>query len=358
MEGLTSKVRRHTENVVPARARGFESHPLRSSSIRYVRTIPSLDDPKKCKYCGSRNIRYKGVRRNKSGDVRLMRCRDCRRGFSSRFGFRYRRHGRKVITGALSMHYSGMSVRAISAHFEAMGIDVNPATVQRWSRRYARVAAAYMDEREPETGNTSRAYEVWVNAGGRKKYLFVSMDDETRYWLAQELADRKEGHDATSLFRDTVRQAGREPETVITDGLNSYRAAAKSKMPFAGHVREIHITGRKKGRDNNRMERLNGTIRDREKTMRGAATGRGAVSETAVFEGLRVHYNHARRHKALKMTPGEAAGINVEGRDKWRTMIQNGAYMLARTRGAGSEAVTNLQHYPHPASKWLGMEIT
>ena len=33
------------------------------------------------------------------------------------------------------------------------------------------------------------------------------------------------------------------------------------------------------------------------------------------------------------MTPGEAAGINVEGRDKWRTMIQNGAYMLARTGG-------------------------
>lgn len=334
MEGLTSKVRRHTENVVPARARGFESRPLRSSSTRYVRTIPSLDDPRKCKYCGSRNIRYKGVRRNKSGDVRLMRCRDCRRGFSPRFGFRYRRHGRKVITGALSMHYSGMSVRAISAHFEAMGVDVHPATIQRWSRRYARVAAAYMDAQKPGTGGTFRADEVWVSAGGRKKYLFASMDDETRYWLAQDLADRKEGHDATRLFADTLEQAGKIPDSVVTDGLNSYRKAAKSVMPLTEHIREIHITGVKKSKDNNnRMERLNGTIRDREKTMRGVATGRGTVSETAVFEGLRVHYNHARRHKALGMTPGEAAGINVEGRDKWRTMIQNGAYMLARMGG-------------------------
>lgn len=298
----------------------------------YVKTIPSLDAPKKCKYCGSRHIHNKGVRYNKHSTVQLMHCRDCNRRFSSRFGFRYRQHTRKTITGALSMYYSGMSTRDIAKHYYGMGVDVNNATVQRWVKRYARVADAYMNEQQPETGDTARADEVWVNVGGRKKYLFASMDNETRYWLASDLADRKEGHDATVLFKDTVKQAGKQPKKMITDGLNSYRVAAASEMPATEHVREIHITGRKKGKDNNnRMERLNGTIRDREKTLRGLATGRGDVESPAFFTGLRVQYNHVRNHKSLKMTPGEAAGLNVEGRDKWRTMIQNGAYLLART---------------------------
>ena len=47
--------------------------------------------------------------------------------------------------------------------------------------------------------------------------------------------------------------------------------------------------------------------------------------------GACVHYNHPGGHLDPGKIPGEAAGINVEGGDKWRTMIQNGAYMLART---------------------------
>ena len=93
------------------------------------------------------------------------------------------------------------------------------------------------------------------------------------------------------------------------------------------HVREIHITGVRKGKDNNnRMEWLNGTIRDREKTFRGLQG-----SHTREFCGLRVNYNHARKHQALKQTPGEEAGILIEGADKWRTMIQNGSRYLTQT---------------------------
>lgn len=126
----------------------------------------------------------------------------------------------------------------------------------------------------------------------------------------------------------TVDQTGKIPNEMITDGLPSYRKAVKKEFGgLAIHTSEIHLTGRKKGKDNNnRMERLNGTIRDREKTFRGLGT-----KYTSNFHGMRIQYNHSRKHSSLGMTPGEAAGIFVEGNNKWKTMIQNGSVHLIKT---------------------------
>jgi putative transposase len=33
------------------------------------------------------------------------------------------------------------------------------------------------------------------------KYLFAMMDDETRFWIAQEVADTKYSHDARNLLK-------------------------------------------------------------------------------------------------------------------------------------------------------------
>ena len=74
------------------------------------------------------------------------------------------------------------------------------------------------------------------------------------------------------------------------------------------------------------MERLNGTIRDREKTFRGLGT-----ADTPVFDGMGVHYNHVGEHDAIKRTPAEAAGIHTEGANKWKTLIQNSSLYLIAT---------------------------
>ena len=51
------------------------------------------------------------------------------------------------------------------------------------------------------------------------KYLFAMMDDETRFWIAQEVAETKEKHDARTLFFRAKRLMGKQPKTLITDGL-------------------------------------------------------------------------------------------------------------------------------------------
>ena len=54
----------------------------------------------------------------------------------------------------------------------------------------------HLDTIVPQVGDTWKADEVYVKVKGDKKYLFALMDDETRFWIAQEVADSKFKHDA------------------------------------------------------------------------------------------------------------------------------------------------------------------
>ena len=70
-------------------------------------------------------------------------------------------------------------------------------------------------------------------------------------------------------------------------------------------------------------ELFNGnTVRHREKVVRGLKK-----EDSAILAGLRVYHNHVRPHLGLSdgQTLGEAAGIIIEGRDKWKTMVQAAA---------------------------------
>ncbi len=88
------------------------------------------------------------------------------------------------------------------------------------------------------------------------------------------------------------------------------------KNPRTEHIRHITIRG---DRNNNKMERLNGEIRDREKVMRGLKT-----KETPILSGYQIYHNYIRPHEALNdKTPSEACGIKIEGQNKWKTLIQN-----------------------------------
>ena len=50
------------------------------------------------------------------------------------------------------------------------------------------MTAQYLNGIVPRIGDWVRADEVWVKIAGKQCYLFASMDDDTRYWLASDLA--------------------------------------------------------------------------------------------------------------------------------------------------------------------------
>jgi hypothetical protein len=67
------------------------------------------------------------------------------------------------------------------------------------------------------------------------------------------------------------------------------------------------------------MERMNGEIRDREKVMRTLEK-----ADSPLIAGMQIYHNYVKPHMGLKgKTPAEAAGIGVEGKNKWLTLIQN-----------------------------------
>jgi hypothetical protein len=96
--------------------------------------------------------------------------------------------------------------------------------------------------------------------------------------------------------------------------LRAYREGVKQVFGIeTDHVAKCGIT--KPHANNNRVERLNGTLRERVKVQRGWKSHNSAIAE-----GQRIYYNFVKPHEALGgKTPAEKAGIN--GKNKWGKLL-------------------------------------
>jgi len=283
--------------------------------------ITPLNNISSCMFCGSDNIVKDGVRHNKYGDLQKFHCRNCQKYFSFNVGFEKMKHNPQAITTALQLYFSGESLRNTQKSLRLLGVEVSHKTVYKWIKKYIGLMEKYIEKLKPEVSDTWRADELWMKFKGEMKYVFAIMDDETRYWIAQEVAETKIKHDARKIFQLAKKVAGKKPMTMITDGLPAYNDAYKKEYwtqrnPRTKHIRHIKLKG---DMNNNKMERLNGEIRQREKTMRGLKR-----KDTPILKGYQIYHNYIREHEGLNgKTPAEACGITVEGKNKWKTLIQN-----------------------------------
>jgi transposase-like protein len=203
-----------------------------------------------------------------------------------------------------------------------LGVDVTHQTIYNWIVKYTKTMKEYLNKINPQVGDAWRADEIFVKVRGELKYVFSIMDDETRFWIAQEVADRKQGHDARGLLQKAKQVTGTKPKVFITDGLGSYADAYQKEFWTVKrqhrtlHIKHIHLQG---DMNNNKMERLNGEFRDREKVVRGIKK-----NDSIIIDGYQLYHNYVRSHMGLEgKTPAEACGIMIEGGDKWKTLIQN-----------------------------------
>lgn len=299
-----------------------------SSQIRkevQINRIIQEVNVKNCQYCRSSNLKKDGLRKNKSGNIQKFYCRDCHHYFTINIGFEKMKHNPQAITSAMQLYFSGESLRNTQKSLRLLGVEVSHKTVFMWIKKYIRLMEKYVETIKPNVSDTWRADELYVKIKGNMKYLFAMMDDETRFWIAQEVAETKLKHDARVLFHSAIRATGKQPKTLITDGLPSYSIACDLAFDKTKHVRNITLQG---DRNNNKMERLNGEIRDREKTMRGLKKRR-----TPILRGYQIFHNYIRPHEALgNKTPAEACGIEIEGNNKWLTLIQNASRQTKSNR--------------------------
>jgi putative transposase len=191
----------------------------------------------------------------------------------------------------------------------------------------------YVEKLKFNSSNTWRTDELFVKIKGDMRYLFAVMDDETRFWISQQIAYHKGKSSLRRLFHEAKEMTGKEPAIIISDGAPNFKHAIKKEYsPLTKHVADITLDGQ---RHNNKMERMNGEFRDREKVMRGLKTG-----GSPVLRGYQIFHNFIREHESLNgRTPAEASGIKVEGDNRWKTLIQN-AVMSSRETARKSEVVS------------------
>jgi putative transposase len=285
------------------------------AEVAISRIIPEVNI-QNCQYCGSSGIVKAGLRKNKHGNIQKYLCRGCGHYFTINLGFERMRATPQIITSAMQLYFTGESLRNVQKFLKLQGVNVSHVAILKWIKKYVRIMENYLERMKPKVSDTWRADELYVKIKGNMKYLFAMMDDETRFWIAQEVAETKEKHDVRTLFMRAKRLMGKQPKILITDGLPSYAKASEWAFDEVKHIRHIRLQGDK---NNNKMERLNGEIRDREKTMRGLKRKR-----TPILSGYQIFHNYIRPHEGLNgKTPAEACGIEIKGKDKWLTLIQN-----------------------------------
>ncbi len=136
-------------------------------------------------------------------------------------------------------------------------------------------------------------------------WVWTVMDADTRYILANHISPTRTIRDVVILFGEAKRNSATLPQRVVTDGMPAYPDGIE--RVFGGRLRHLKSGGLRAETNNNLSERLQGTIRQRTKVMRGMHS---PASARMVMDGWTLHYNYMRPHMALKdRTPAEKAEL-------------------------------------------------
>ncbi len=304
-------------------------------SVRFRAGFQAPKEPEtapSCSECGSGDVEGSGVRQNKSGPVRRFTCRACGVSFSGNEGYHKRRSDPELIAKALDLYFRGVSLRQVASHFaQVYGLKLSPMTVYRWIVHYSRLAHEWMASQKAVVGSTWHVDERVVNVNGENHYLWNVMDSDTRFLLASRISKGRGVREARAAFKDAKANTKVRPSEVRSDGYAAYpeavgkefghrlsgKAARRAGTAYVNPHRRVPSI---RARDsNNVLERLNGTSKDRTKTMRAYDNDAGASNLSL---GWQVHYNMVRPHLGLGgVTPAQAAGLPQIPGFRWREIV-------------------------------------
>jgi transposase-like protein len=186
--------------------------------------------PNICPYCTSKDIMKRGVRHNRYGDLQRFSCRACGKRFVQNIGFERMGATPQAITSAMQLYFTGESFPNIQKFLSLQGVNVHFTTVYRWIKKYVKIMERYLDQLQPQVSDTWRADELFLKVRGNMKYLYALMDDETRFWIAQQVADTKYHADIHEMFHDGRKVAGKAPHRIITDGAMNFGSAINDEF--------------------------------------------------------------------------------------------------------------------------------
>jgi transposase-like protein len=229
----------------------------------------------------------------------------------------------RVVACALDLFFRGLSLRQVQQHLEDLyGVKVTHSTIYNWLRKYVTIVSEFVKSDQVRTSERWHADETIIRIKGRHAVLWNLLDSETRFHIALQISSRRDAINAQTLLRKGKKRTRNGPQELVTDGLPSYPKAIEKEFKDSNSGTKqgiIHLQGPLSEALNNKMERFQGTIKSRLKTMHHL--GNEDTAETFA-EGFAAHYNFVKRHKALNgKTPAQAAKITRK-KDTWLSLIQ------------------------------------
>lgn len=283
-----------------------------------------------CPYCGNEKI----VKNGRQLGKQRYRCKACRRQFNDTGAMHGRHAPAERIGMAIRMYYGGTSYKQ-TAETIADGHDIpepSKETLYRWVTEYTDAANDIMADFPAHTSGKWVADEIQVKVGGESYWLWNVVDAGTRYALAVHLSPNRDQRAAVAVMRKAMAAADAPPTSITTDKLGSYVPAIKQVFPDADHIQSEGLRARV---NNNLSERLQGPIRDREKTLRALD---GMESGQRYFAGWAINYNLFREHEGVRgQTPAEMAGVNPPFTE-WADVVRIAATDTGRKGAAPSLA--------------------
>lgn len=285
----------------------------------------------RCVKCGSRKIIKRGRRKTNFGENQLYGCKDCGSRFTPDKGFFRMRHAPDVIIKCLDLYWNGMSLRKLVRHLrDFYGIKIHHTSIMRWVHKYMELISQYLDGFKAKVGKRWHTDEMTARTRveGKKKYydwIWITEDSDSRYMIMCDITIEKKVGDARGHFQHVKEATDVRPDVIVTDGWQSYSEAIKREFYSRKHrINNPHIRLKdfEVKPNNNIIERLNGTVRERTKVLRSFD---GRMNAQKWMRYYRTWYNLIRPHSGIGgRSPGELVGIplNSEG-NRWEWLIRH-----------------------------------
>ncbi|MEK6884022.1 MAG: DDE-type integrase/transposase/recombinase, partial [Nanoarchaeota archaeon] len=200
-----------------------------------------------------------------------------------------------------------------------------------WIQNYTALMKKYVDTLKPNLSAVWQMDETFVTFKGIRPdlkmklnngyYCWVAIDTGTRFILDMYLGIDKSLDEGIAFFERIKQAIKDEPDVVATDGNVTYQTCLKRYYPSATHVKLRQISLEP---NTSFIERYNGTIKNRTKTMRCFDEFYPCQTTLTAFQ---IYYNFLRPHMALGgKTPAQESGINVEFPERWASLIRNALF--------------------------------
>lgn len=283
-----------------------------------------------CVYCSSLNVVKNGARVNQFTKKQRFKCKDCNKFFVLNQEFARLKADEKTVTLAMDLYFSGLSLKKICRTLKMFhGLTVHYSTVYRWIERFMKIINDYVAKIQPEKFSQIIHTDETKIKTKKDDWLWCwnSMDTDTKFLLASTISKSRYFKDAKNHFKEVKAICPDKPAYIFTDGLPAYGKGIKKVFnPTRGRqklyfeTKHISNVGIRDKKNNNKIERLHGSQKERLKVMRGVNHKKALESK---MESWKTYYNFVRPHEGLQgRTPAEASGLTpLRNQNKWKELI-------------------------------------